>query len=91
MKNNTNVKEDESNTLVKLPPLPADSEYFKEHQQEAALADPTEEQIIGNDENKETPVDVSRVGPIPNSDTDNSNDVEKDTYNPKTWQMFHDL
>ena len=81
MKNNTNAKEAESNMLVKLPPLPADAEYRKEHQKEAAFADPTDEQNIENNENKETPANVSGAEPIPNSASVVSDESEKDTYN----------
>ena len=91
MKNNSSNCKVDGSLGAKLPPLPADAEYPKDLQQEAALADPVGEQNIGNNENNETPANVVGAEPIPNSDTHNSNNVEKDTFNPKTWQMFHDL
>ena len=77
MKNNSSNGKVDGSLGAKLPPLPADAEYRKELQQEAALVYQTGERNIGNDENNETPVDGSGAEPIPNSDTDNSNDVEK--------------
>ena len=91
MKNNTNDKEAEGNTLVKLPPLPADAEYRKERQQESALVDSTGERNIGNNENNEAPDNVGGAESMVNSATDVLNDVQKNTYNLNTWQMFHDL
>ena len=67
--------------VPKLPPLPADAEYRKELQQEAALADTTGERNIGNNENNETPAGVSGAEPMPNSVSTNSNDDQTDTYN----------
>lgn len=90
MKNNSNGGKALGGVGAKSP-LPADAEYRKELQQEAALVDPTGERNIGNNENNETPSNVSSAEPIPNSNTDNSNDVEKDIYNPATWHMFNDL
>ena len=91
MKNNSSNDEVDGGLGVKLPPLLADPEYRKQSQQEAALVDPTGERNIGNNENNEAPDNVSGAEPMPNSVNTNSNDVQNATYNPKTWQMFHDL
>jgi hypothetical protein len=91
MKNNSNGGKESDSIGVNLPPLPADAEYRKEHQQQEALGDPTVEQNLGNNKNKEAPSNVSGAEPIKYSVSDNSNNVQKDTYNPTTWQMFHDL
>ena len=91
MKNNSSNGKVYGDPRVNLPPLPADAEYRRERQQEAALVDPTGEQNIGNNENNEAPDNVSGAEPIPNSESNNSNDVQNATYNPMTWQMFHDL
>ena len=76
MKNNSSIGKVDGSLGAKFPPIPADAEYRKEHQQEAALVDPTDEQNNGNNENNEAPANVSGAEPIPNSDTDSSNDVE---------------
>ena len=91
MKNNSSNDKVDGDLGVKLPPLPADAEYRKERQQEAALVDPTGERNIGNNENNEAPDNVDGAEPTPNSETSNANDFQNATYNPKTWQMFHDL
>ena len=91
MKNNSSNDEVDCDPGVKLPPLPADAEYRKQSQQEATLVDPTGERNIGNNSNNEAPDNVSGAEPILNSETNNSTDVPNATYNPKTWQMFHDL
>ena len=91
MKNNSSNDKVDGSLDVKLQPLLTDVEYRKERQQEAALVDPTGEQKIGNNENNEAPDNVGGAEPTPNSETNNSNDVPNATYNPKTWQMFHDL
>ena len=91
MKNNSSNDEVDGGLGVKLPPLLADAEYRKERQQEAELVDPTGERNTGNNENNEAPDNVDGAEPNPNSETNNSNDVPNATYNPKTWQMFHDL
>ena len=91
MKNNSSNDKVDGDPGVKLPPLPADAEYREQSQQEAALVDPTGERNIGNNENNEAPDNVGGAEPTPNSQTNNANDVPNATYNPKTWQMFHDL
>ena len=91
MKNNSSNDKVDGDPGVKLPPLLADGEYRKERQQEAALVDQTFEQNIGNNENNEAPSNVDGAERTPNSETNNSNDHQNATYNPKTWQMFHDL
>ena len=91
MKNNSSNGKVDGSLGAKFPPLPADAEYRKEHQQEASLVELTDEQNNGNNENNEAPTNVSGAELMPNSVNTNSNDDQTDTYNPKTWQMFHDL
>ena len=91
MKNNLSNDKVDGGLDVKLQPLLADVEYRKERQQEAALVDTTGVQSSGNNKKNEAPDNVGGAELTPNSETNNSNDVPNATYNPKTWQMFHDL
>ena len=91
MKNNSSNGKLDGSLGAKFPPIPADAEYRKEHQQEEALIDPIDKHNNLNRENNEVPANVSGAEPIPNSVNIDSKDDQTDIYNPKTWQIFHDL
>lgn len=91
MKNNSSNDKVDGSVGIQFPPLPADAEYRNQRYQEEALANSRQGRNIGNNGNNEAPDNVSGTEPTPNSDTNNSNVVQKDTCNPTTWQMFDDL